>query len=172
MGSHTTELQLPYRVTTRKDFWKFAKTRINYREFDAHQLFLKEVLGRSRNNVTAASFTVRFHKNSDGVSIITCMEVSINCSCFPTPYEPLLGSAIEHEIYEMWVCVKPGIEIHEESARHKLAMRHEFRRAINDGSIYLRMQCGKRWSKHWGIPINPKEDIEVYDHLLKSNLAK
>lgn len=129
-------LSTPYVYKSKGEFWEFARSRIKYRNDQQHNQF-RSIIFPGIKTFSPASFTMDCHRGVTGRMTITAIEISINLDMYPAPYTDLMSYSIQHEIYEMWVVVKPGINFLKLETRHMLAKRYEYRLLVQDNMIVL-----------------------------------
>jgi hypothetical protein len=142
----TAVLSTPYIIKTKAEFWEFAKGRVLYREQAQHTEFIKTVFRDNSNS--SASFMLTGDRFDASPSLIYSYEISINLGSLPNDYMKLMNAIIEHEIYESWMYIKPGIYMDssiskQSEAAHLLAKRHEYRILLQTDLLILRMKYDK-----------------------------
>lgn len=130
----------------KKSFYDLAKSRIKYLDSEGFRKY-QESYNSTPNYRTPAAFVIcrSYDKNNEGKVTkkwIENLEIIINKDAFDfrgKDYSDMIPFAIEHEIYEAWMCAKKGIghdmNLHD---RHVLAVRKECELAERDG-------LGDRW---------------------------
>jgi len=151
----------------KKSFYELAKSRIKYLNSEDFRKY-QESYNPAPNYHTHASFVLcrSYDKNNEGIVTgkwIENLEVIIDKGGFNSngkDYSDMIPFAIEHEIYEAWMCAKKGIghdmDLHD---RHLLAVRRECRLAEKNG-------LGDRW-----LEFNSMKDPESSE-LYRSTLEK
>jgi len=122
----------------KKSFYELAESRTRVVSQDEHFQFEREVFGDDWQPSSAVYVTsTEQHKTDRGEETrLNGLDISINRDFFTDgnrDYSDLIQYAVEHEIFEAWLSVKPGYQTKDPQKNHLLARVRQFEIAMKDG---------------------------------------
>lgn len=122
----------------KRSFYELARNRVRVVPEEEHFRFERIVFGEDWQQSSAAyvASTKKHKTDSDEETRLIGLDVSINKGFFidrDKNYTDLIPYAVEHEIFEVWLSVKPGYQIKDPQKSHLLARVRQFEMAMKDG---------------------------------------
>ena len=147
-------LKEPFRLEglpgeVKKSFYELARSRVRVVPQDEHFQFERDIFGDDWQQSSAVYITsTEQHKTDRGEEArLNGLDVSINRDFFIDgngDYSDLIPYAVEHEIFEAWLSVKPGYQTKDPQKNHLLARVRQFEMAMEDGVAEKLLEFYKR----------------------------